>query len=170
MFRKAGPGDVSVTPIAIFSNPSDPGAIVGWYTSGASTGGSAAVVSKTQLYTVPLGRCAGRSTRAPSAAPLLTPARPRSAFIPPGPAQAKPGPSYSEDFRNTFIAADKQRMFTAYPLKNADGSVVPNAYVVGNEEGVQQRLAGTRCFIVRNVIPLTSAVDHHAAGARRAGE
>ncbi|MDB5296192.1 MAG: hypothetical protein JWO31_2175 [Phycisphaerales bacterium] len=155
MFRKAGTGDVTVTPIAIFSNPSDPGAIVGWYTSGATAGGSATVIAKAQLYTVPAAdvqtlnpRTVGTTTFDPGAATF--------GLYSTWPAQAN-RTVYTEDFRNTFIAAaNNQRMFTSFPLKNADGTIVPNAYVVGNEEAFNNDQQDA-VFIVRNVVPLTSA-------------
>jgi hypothetical protein len=60
---------------------------------------------------------------------------------------------YSEDFRNTFISpATLQRMFKVYPLTNPDGSVVPNAYVIGNEEAFNRDYQDA-VYIIRNVKP-----------------
>ncbi len=147
MFRKAGGGDVTLMPIAIFSNAANPGAIAGYYrTDTAST------VSRTQLFTVPSADIQTLNPRVEGTT-NFDPGTSAFGLYTTWPAQGN-RTVYTEDFRNTFIApTSRQRMFRAYPLKDADGSVVANAYVVGNEEAFNNDLQDG-VFIIRNVVPL----------------
>lgn len=67
--------------------------------------------------------------------------------------------SYSEDALNTWDANVPRKMRT-YPLKNADGSVVPNAYVIAFEDNnipfgnIQPYDSNDVVAIIRNVTPL----------------
>lgn len=156
MFRKAGSGVVSLTPIAIFSNASNPGAIAGYYRTNA-----AGAVSRTQLYTVPSADVQTLNPRVQGTS-SFDPGADAFGLYTTWPAQAY-RTVYTEDFRNTFISpASKRRMFRAYPLKTATGSIVPNAYVIGNEEAFNNDLQDG-VFIIRNVVPL--AVGEPSAGA-----
>ena len=59
---------------------------------------------------------------------------------------------YSEDSLNTWEpTAANRRKIRFYPLKNADGSVVPNAYVVGVEAISAYSDQQDVMFIIRNV-------------------
>ena len=84
------------------------------------------------------------------------PARRPSVFIRPGRRRGN-RTVYSEDFRNTFITpVSAQRMFRTYPLKDAAGNVVSNAYVIGNEEAFNNDLQDA-VYIIRNVRPAVLA-------------
>ena len=64
--------------------------------------------------------------------------------------------TYSEDALNTWDAANPHKV-RVYPLKNADGTVEPNAYIVAPEDvptGVDFQDA---VFIVRNVKPAVTS-------------
>jgi len=144
LFQKAGPGVVTVTPIAIFSGPASPAATVGYYTL-TSTGGIAA---RNKLFDVPSGDyqtlnpgAVGRTTFDPGTQKfgLYSQWRAQNNRI-----------VYQQDFRNTFITSSQRRMFRFYPLKNPDGSTVPNAYVVGNEEASNHDYQDG-VYIIRNV-------------------
>jgi hypothetical protein len=144
LFRKAGPGVVTVTPIAIFSGPASPAATVGYYTL-TSTGG---VAARNKLFDVPSTDyqtlnpgAVGRTTFDPGTQKfgLYSQWRAQNNRI-----------VYQQDFRNTFITSSQRRMFRFYPLKNPDGSTVPNAYVVGNEEAFNHDYQDG-VYIIRNV-------------------
>lgn len=149
MFRKAGSGAVTLTPIAIFSNPANPGAIAGYYRT--STSGT---VSRSQLFTVPSADVQTLNPRTQGTT-SFDPGSGAFGLYTTWPAQNN-RTVYTEDFRNTFISpANRQRMFRTYPLKTATGAIVPNAYVIGNEEAFNNDLQDG-VFIIRNVVPLSA--------------
>ena len=143
-FFKAGSGNVTIEPITFFSPTSTPTVRAGWYRSGDTN-------SKTELFTV-------ASQYAQSVAPVAS----GSTSFDPGMASFGlytewPSQSgrrvWSEHALNTWEpnAALRQKV-RVYPLKTAEGNVVPNAFVVGFEE-----IPGTisdyqdGVFIIRNV-------------------
>ena len=147
LFTKAGPGPVSIVPIAVYSNAASPALTLGYYTKSSPTAG----IAKKTLYTVPSPdvqtlnpRVVGTSSFDPGLATFglfSTWAAQNNRTV------------YSEDARNTFItSANLKRMFRAYPLTNADGVVVPNAYVIGNEEAYNHDYQDA-VYIIRNVTP-----------------
>ncbi|MGB7156920.1 MAG: Ig-like domain-containing protein, partial [Tepidisphaeraceae bacterium] len=143
-FYKAAGGNVTIEPITFFSPTSSPTVRAGWYRSGNA--GSAA-----ELFTV-------ASQYAQSVNPVAT-----------GTTSFDPGsgpfglytewPSqngrvvYQEHALNTWETNGSLRQkVRVYPLKTAEGVVVPNAYVVGFEEipgSVSDYQDGV--FIIRNV-------------------
>jgi len=147
---KAGPGPVTVEPIAVFSNAADPGMRVGFY----KYPGSGSNIIRTELFTTP-------SVDVQTLNPRVTGS---NAFDPGADAFGlySQWPAFagrittSEDFRNTWESnVARRREMRWYPLKNPDGTVVPNAYVMGNEEAANHDMQDG-VFIVRNVKPLTS--------------
>ncbi len=143
LLAKAGPGSVTVDPIAVYSSAASPALALGYYTF---AGG---MTNLTQQYTVP-------ATDIQTVNPHVT-----------GSDQFDPGSSifglytqwpgqknrlvYTEDSRNTWQPDVRlKRAMRFYPLKNADGSVVPNAYVVAVEEATNHDYQDG-VFIVRNV-------------------
>lgn len=147
LFTKAGDGPVTITPIAAYTNATTPALTLGYYTKASPT----ATLARTQLYTVPAAdvqtlnpHVVGNSSFDPGTATFglySTWAAQNNRTV------------YSEDFRNTFIANPAlQRMFKVYPLMNADGTVVPNAYVVGNEEANNHDYQDA-VYIITNVAP-----------------
>lgn len=149
-FQKAGAGPVTIEPIAVFTPQSSVGIVArfGYYTSGNAA-------SKSQLLTVP--NASYQSLR-PSVSG-------RKSF--------DPGPGnfgfysiwpffnnrevYSEDSLNTFTGAIPHHV-RVYPLKNANGTVEPNAYVLATEEYTVTFDYQDIVVIVRNVRPATKAV------------
>jgi hypothetical protein len=147
---KAGAGPVTVQPIAVFSNASDPGMRFGFY----KYPGSDSSITRTELFTTPSADVQTLNPRVSGT----------TSFDPRGDAFGvySQWPAFSgrtaasEDFRNTWEPNPaRRREMRWYPLENTDGSVVPNAYVMGNEEAANNDLQDG-VFIVRNVKPLTS--------------
>ncbi len=66
--------------------------------------------------------------------------------------------SYSEDAFNLSWDANNPRKMRAYPLKNPDGSVVPNAYVVAFEDYNLAYDSNDIVAIIRNVSPASGPV------------
>ncbi|MEM8872805.1 MAG: kelch repeat-containing protein [Planctomycetota bacterium] len=65
---------------------------------------------------------------------------------------------YGEDVLNTWENnPDQRRKVRVFPLKDANGDVVPNAYVVGFEEWEQQSDQNDIVFVIRNVAPVVGA-------------
>jgi hypothetical protein len=147
---KAGSGPVTIQPIAVFSNASEPGMRFGFY----KYPGSSSSITRTELFTTPSSDVQTLNPRVSGT----------TNFDPDGDAFGlySQWPAFggrtatSEDFRNTWETnTARRREMRWYPLKNADGSVVPNAYVMGNEEAANHDMQDG-VFIVRNVKPLTS--------------
>jgi hypothetical protein len=141
---KAGGGNVTIEPITFFSPTSSPTVRAGWYQSGNTN-------SATELFTV-------ASQYAQSVSPVATG---NTSFDPGSGAFSlyTKWPSqnnrvvYGEDALNTWEPTSSLRhKVRVYPLKTAEGVVVPNAYVVGFEEipgNVSDHQDGV--FIIRNV-------------------
>jgi hypothetical protein len=143
-FYKAGSGNVTIEPITFFSPTSSPTVRAGWYRSGNAS-------SATELFTV-------ASQFAQSVNPVATGT---TAFDPGSGAFSlyTKWPSqngrvvYTEHALNTWEPNSALRQKArVYPLKTAEGVVVPNAFIVGFEEipgNVSDYQDGV--FIVRNV-------------------
>lgn len=123
---KAGAGDVVVEPLAVFGVSSIPALRFGWYAAGTAD-------AKSEMFTV-----AKSDSQTVSPTPIGT-----TVFDPgaktfglytswPGFANVE---IFSEDALNTAVVDTAYRhKVRFYPLKNADGSIVPNAYVVAFDE------------------------------------
>ena len=147
---KAGPGPVTVEPIAVFSNAADPGMRVGFY----KYPGSGSSITRTELFTTPSSDVQTLNPRV-TGSNTFDPGADAFGLYSQWPAFAG-RITTSEDFRNTWEPnAARRREMRWYPLKNSDGTVVPNAYVMGNEEAANHDMQDG-VFIVRNVKPLTS--------------
>lgn len=125
MFRKAGTGPVVVTPLAAYAPSTSPAVAYGWYVGGASS-------SPNALFTV-----------ASSAAQTVQPAVTGTTSFDPGadvpfglysswPAFAG-RTTYQDDALNTW-ATDPHQV-RVYPMTSADGTAVPDTYVVALEDG-----------------------------------
>ncbi len=141
---KAGSGDVTIEPLAVFGPQSSSGEVtnLGWY---PASGGS-----RTNLFSV-----------ANAAYQSLDPTVSGATSFDPG--STAFGLSsiwpffsnrevFSEDSRNTFAGALPHHV-RAYPLKAADGSTVADSYVVAFEEDTSATDYQDLVFIVRNVRP-----------------
>ena len=123
---KAGAGDVIIEPLAVFGVGSTPALRFGWYSAGTAD-------AKNEMFTV-----------ARADAQSVSPTAIGTTVFDPGAATfglytSWPGFAnveiFSEDALNTADADPAYRhKVRFYPLKNSDGSVVPNAYVVAFEE------------------------------------
>jgi hypothetical protein len=147
---KAGSGPVTIEPVAVFGVASDPAVKLGWYEPGTSQ-------SRQELLMVDVDD-----------AQSVTPNFNGSTSFDPGgnafgiysvwPGFANSDGSvrevFSEDSLNAFEPdSSKRRKIRFYPLKDRDGSVVANAYVMAHEE-----VAGSGDFqdvvaVIRNVMP-----------------
>lgn len=154
LFEKAADDSpISITPIAVYGpQNSDPAVTVGWYEAG---NGSALH----EQFTV----------KAADAQGLMINPTGTTADIDPG-----SGPfglysdwpyfnnrkAYTEDALNTWDAAHTHHV-RAYPLERADGSAVPNAYVLATEE-VPGSTFDTQdiVLVVRNVKPTVPAAPN----------
>ncbi len=158
---KAGSGDVTIEPLAVFgvgSSTSD-GVDFGYYSSGNKD-------DKVQLLSVRGGGdlsqtvnpiVNGVSSFDPGLADfslyMLFPAMYPTVVSTPGGTAA-----YGEDAFNTYDTTT-QRKIRAYTFKNPDGTVVPNTYVIAGED--LNAAYDTQDFIaiIRNVIPQGSGPE-----------
>jgi glucose/arabinose dehydrogenase len=142
--------DVSIEPLGVFANATNPALIFGYYEAGSPQ-------NATDLFRV-------ANTDAQSVNPLFN----GSTVFDPGTGafglysiwptftnkttDLGTRTVYSEDSLNTWepIAANRRKV-RFYPLKNSDGSVVPNAYVFAFEEFTQAYDQNDVVGIIRNV-------------------
>ncbi|HEV7685964.1 MAG TPA: hypothetical protein VGQ80_05310, partial [Acidimicrobiia bacterium] len=124
---KAGDGPVTITDLADFVGIGNPSVRFGYYTPGNPT-------ARTELFTIdktdnqttsPTPR--GATTFDPGSDPF------GFYFVSAIKDNGANRVGYSEDALNTWDTT-QQRKFRFFPLKNPDGSVVPNAYVVATTE------------------------------------
>lgn len=144
-FQKAGTGQVTLEPIAVFAPKSSSGIVVkfGYYTSGNAA-------SKKQLFTVP--NPSYQSLRPSiSGSRTFDPGTGKFGFYSIWPFFNN-RTIYSEDNLNTFTGAIPHHV-RVYPLKNGDGTVVSNAYVIAIEEATSAFDYQDIVLIVRNVRP-----------------
>lgn len=159
-FVKAGNGPVSVQVLASFGIGSPIVSRMGYYAAGSPN-------TRTELFSLgqadqqtvdptPLG---ATSFDPGSAAFGLFAAFPH--FVDPpsdGSLVSHERYSYSEDAFNLSWDPNNPRKMRAYPLKNADGSVVPNAYVIAFEDYNLSYDSNDLVAIIRNVTPDTGPV------------
>ncbi len=138
---KAGNGDVSIQLLSVFDNIKDPATHLGYYSPGTPD-------DSTELFTVPK-----------SGAQSVDPTINGNTTFDPGssafdlyatfPAFTNRN-SYEEDALNTWDTVNPRKM-RFYPLKNSDGSVVPNAYVFAFEDYNKAYDFNDVVGIIRNV-------------------
>ncbi|WP_347157367.1 malectin domain-containing carbohydrate-binding protein [Pontibacter chitinilyticus] len=149
-FERAVDGPVTVEPLAVFG-PQDAQGIVtgfGWYTSGDAN-------AKNQLFTV--ANSDYQTVRVNAVGNLsFDPGIGSFGFYSHWPYFADRH-LYSEDALNTFTGAIPHHV-RVYPLKNADGVLVENAYVIATEEHVSGFDFQDVVVIVRNVRPAGQVV------------
>lgn len=128
---KSGSGPVIIQPLAAyqFNNGVGPSTHFGFYSPGTPD-------AKTELYQVPLGSSTSTSLNNstsfdPGSSPFsLYDTFNGSIFED---ANKLPRTAYSEDMFN-FWASNVKQKFRFFPLKNKDGSVVPDAFVFTTED------------------------------------
>lgn len=137
--KKAGSGNVTIQLLGVFANFKSPATAVGYYKPGGS---------KTELFTVP-------EADAQSVKPKIN-----------GKTSFDPGSSsfgiyttfpaftgraaYSEDSLNGWDTVNKRKV-RFYPLKNADGTKVSNAYIFATEDYNKAYDSNDVVGIIRNV-------------------
>jgi fibronectin type 3 domain-containing protein len=135
--QKAGAGPVTITPLASFGASISPTSGLGYYSPGTYD-------SRTPLFSFD----AANSQTVNPVPTGVTSFDPGSAIFGlyasfdafSGPTGANGAPSanprfaYSEDSLNLWDTSGNNRKVRFYPLKNADGSVVPNAFVFATED------------------------------------
>ncbi len=150
---KAGTGPVTITTLAAFAVPNQPALRFGYYVPGDSQ-------STTQLFTI---NQADSQTMSPTAqgATSFDPGSSEFGLYTTFPTFTDSGHqrmSYSEDVLNSWDAA-VPRKIRFFPLRNADGSVVPNAYVFTAEDNnipfgnIQPYDSNDIVGIIYNVMP-----------------
>ncbi|HSV14191.1 MAG TPA: Ig-like domain-containing protein [Tepidisphaeraceae bacterium] len=127
---KAGTGPVTVTPLAVFSASITPSAGFGYYTAGTPD-------SKTEVFNV--GTADAQSVHVtPIGATSFDPGSSvfglYSSFDAFPTSVGTPRIAYSEDEFNTYDTSNNNRKVRFYPLKNSDGSIVPNAFIFATED------------------------------------
>ena len=163
-FQKAGTGPVTVQALAVYAGVGGQTGSTGpatgnvgqfgWYVSGKPT---APNPPRNTVFTIP-----GASAQ------TLNPTVNGSTSFDPGPNNFglyttwdyfNGRNTYSEDSLNTFTETLPPHHMRAYVMKNPDGSVVPNAYVVAFEDSAHTSDCNDLVLIVRNVQPATGTVS-----------
>jgi regulation of enolase protein 1 (concanavalin A-like superfamily) len=138
---KAGDGNVSIQLLSVFDNIKNPATEFGYYTPGTPA-------DSTRLFTVPT-----------SGAQSVDPTTVGNTTFDPGSSEFSlytifPAftnrASYEEDSLNTWDTTNPRKV-RFYPLKNSDGSVVPNAYVFAFEDYNKAYDFNDVVGIIRNV-------------------
>lgn len=151
-FRKAGSGRVTVDPVAVFG-PAGPGSIVGrlgWNPTADGTDRTTIGSIPDESYQSVSPQFSGAMAFDPGTAPF-------------GLWQTFAGLDdrviYTQDALNT-VAGGASHQARGYPLRDANGTVVPHAYVVAFED-----LATTQDF--NDVVVIVRNVDPEGGGAGR---
>jgi fibronectin type 3 domain-containing protein len=153
LFQRATDGPVTVEPLAVFGpDGANPVVNFGWYPAGNPGG-------RQQLFTV-------SNSPSSNAQTLNVPANGVTSFDPGtqsfGFSSIWPFFSnrevFQEDSRNTFSGAIPHHV-RVYPLEDASGAVVPDAYVVATEETTSGFDYQDIVVIVRNVEPASPPND-----------
>ena len=158
---RAGTGPVTFTPLASFDTSTQPAVRFGYYTPGDPT-------DRTELFTVNQSD-AQAVNPTPQGATSFDPGGNTFGLYAVFPgistSNGQPDIHYSEDSLNTLDAAHP-RKFRFFPLENADGSVVANAYVVAAEDfnSTQFNSFTNLVGILRNVMPAMGATGAPVLG------
>ena len=144
LLKKAGPGFVRMTPIAMFTWNNDPEATLGWYRAKGPQ------VLK-PAFTVPDGYS---QTLKPifSGSTRFDPGSVNFGLYANFPFEPHAN-AFSENALNTWDhTADNKHKFRFYPYKTASGRTVPNVYVVAVEEAFNSDFQDA-VMIIENVTP-----------------
>ena len=126
---KAGNGPVTITPLAVFANAATPTLRFGYYAPGVAS-------AKTELYTVDQANAQTVNPVLQGAAAFDPGSQPFGLYSSFTNVAGKTNIAYSEDVLNTWDTT-VPRHIRFFLLENADGSVVPNAYVFAAEDNNQ---------------------------------
>lgn len=137
--KKAGSGNVTIELLGTFLNFKSPATAVGWYKPAGA---------KTQLFTVPQAD-AQRVKPKTEGSRSFDPGSSSFGIFTTFPAFTGRA-AYSEDSLNGWDSVNKRKI-RFYPLKNADGSKVSNAYVFATEDYNKAYDSNDVIGIIRNV-------------------
>ncbi|HEV2293447.1 MAG TPA: choice-of-anchor D domain-containing protein [Tepidisphaeraceae bacterium] len=145
---KAGPGPVTIEPMAVFGLESNPAVEFGYYEPGTPTG-------RTRLFEVATSDFQS-VTPIPLGATQFDPGSAAFAFYAVWPGKKNPdGTSregFSEDVLNLWEPDPSLRhKVRFYPLKNPNGTVVANAYIMAHEEAEGVGDSQDLVAVIRNV-------------------
>ncbi|MGB7156696.1 MAG: choice-of-anchor D domain-containing protein [Tepidisphaeraceae bacterium] len=153
---KAGAGPVTIEPLAVFGLESRPAMELGYYEPGTPT-------ERTELFSIDTSEF---QSVAPTALGSTTFDPGDKAFgffaIWPGKknADGTAREGFTEDALNFWETSPSlMHKVRFYPLKNPDGTVVPNAYVMAHEEAEGAGDNQDFVAIVRNVMPAPGAPE-----------
>lgn len=146
-FTKAGNGPVSIETLAVYSPGTEPSARIGYYTAGET-------LTRRELYSVSAAQ-AQTVHVTPNGATSFDPGAAMFGIYGQAIISGQQRTVYSEDAFNTFDATT-QRHIRFFPLRNADGSTVANAYVFGSEDFTGQYDYNDVVGIIRNVTPVAT--------------
>ncbi|WP_221391593.1 putative Ig domain-containing protein [Dyadobacter sp. NIV53] len=149
-FQRGEDGPVIIEPLSVFG-PTDPAGIVtgfGWYSSGLPN-------AKNELFTVDNSQFQTVNVQ-PNGTLTFDPAYESFGFYSRWP-YFNNRHLYSEDALNTFTGAVPHHV-RVYPLKNSEGAVIENAYIIATEEHISGWDYQDIVVIVRNVKPFETAV------------
>jgi hypothetical protein len=158
---KAGSGPVTITPIAVFSASITPSAGFGYYLAGQQNNLNTLLSFNSANSQTVNPQATGTNSFDPGSATFGVFSSFEAFAGPNGPRIA-----YSQDALNTWDTKNPRKV-RFYPLKNPDGSVVPNAYVFATEDYNLQYDSNDVVGIIRNVKPAStgaqiSALDPNA--------
>lgn len=152
---------VTIQMLASFNAAASPTVRFGYYASGnPSTTNELFTINNTDVQTVyPTPQ--GATSFSPGASPFSL----YAVFPGISTSNGKPDIHYSEDVFNT-LDPSHPRKFRFFPLKNPDGSVVANAYIVAAEDFNSPQYNSFVNFvgIIRNVMPAANAVGAPVIG------
>lgn len=148
--QKAGAGPVTIQMLASFNASAEPSLHVGYYTPGDAS-------ATTELFTInnaddqtvnPVPQ--GTTSFDPGSSPFGLYAN--------FPGISATDTHYSEDALNTSLDSAHPHKFRFFPLESADGTAVPNAYVVAAEDynGTAYNSFTNLVAIIRNVQPVST--------------
>jgi len=149
-FQRAEDGPVTMEPLSVFGPQHSAGTVVGfgWYTSGNAN-------DKNELFTVANNNYQTVDVQA-SGTMSFDPGVASFGFYSRWP-YFDNRHLYSEDALNTFAGAVPHHV-RVYPLKDAEGTVIENAYIVATEEHVSGFDYQDVVVLVRNVKPVAPLV------------
>ena len=158
-FVPATEASVTIEPLAVFSNPDSSGIVtaLGWYAQGNAT-------LTEELFTVGNDRsqtinvqATGKLAFEPGSTPF--------GFYTRWPSLNN-RQIFSQDSLNVFLNAIPHH-FRVYPLKNQDGTVILDSYLIAVEGVSEDQDYQDLVFIVRNVKPFTAAVPQDSVANSR---
>lgn len=146
LMKKAGPGQVKITPLAAFSWNTSPVATLGWYTH------TPTALTAYPMFSIPKG---GGQTILPPAfgATQFDPGAATFGVFGNWPSETH-GATYTEDALNTWFTSNNHHAVQSYPYKNSSGQVVPNTYIVAMEQGALIDFQDA-VLLIQNVMPAT---------------